>query len=269
MRYRDEEPVNVRSCWGESWRSPFSCWGGWYDSFKEDISNDSQLQEKETQAKRVHTVFDTEEASILQDVEIKNGHIVTNSFFLDIAEPGKWLSDEVLQKERMVIFDQYFTKIIQSHRAAFSAHEVKLHFDWGKNIASYVTGKSMGKKHKLELGRDMVSAQLLLGAHHWVGLCFNLRTSHVTILDSYIPHSETEQEVDSHMALLLSSLPYILEQYGVEGVRFYSWSRLEDIYHNQRSGDCGPCATKFIEMHANGLGKEEMSRIKDNSVDRF
>ncbi|KAF8080247.1 hypothetical protein N665_0962s0004 [Sinapis alba] len=204
-----------------------------YDSCKEDISNDSQLQEKETQAKRVHTVFDTEEgsnywrvvvnasgkyprrlvectpqtqASILQDVEIKNGHIVTNSFFLDIAEPGKWLSDE--------------------------------------NIASYVTGKSMGKKHKLELGRDveMVSAQLLLGAQHWVGLCFNLHTSHVTILDSYIPHSETEQEVDSHMAPLLSSLPYILEQYGgydiyhtKEGVRFYSWSRLEDIYHNQRS----------------------------------
>nr|VDD45388.1 unnamed protein product [Brassica oleracea] len=36
----------------------------------------------------------------------------------------------------------------------------------------------------------------------------------------------------------------------------------------QRGGDCGPCAAKFIEMHAAGL-TEEMSRITDKDVERF
>ncbi|KAL0655118.1 hypothetical protein Bca4012_075702 [Brassica carinata] len=116
-----------------------------YDSCKEDISNDSQLQEKETQPKRGHPLSDTDDG--LNDVEsggkrqrkksnkirgvytpearlkglfssenkveynpigktsravfnrkfeIKTGTVVMNSFFLDIAEPEKWLSDETL-----------------------------------------------------------------------------------------------------------------------------------------------------------------------------
>ncbi|KAF8049669.1 LOW QUALITY PROTEIN: hypothetical protein N665_2153s0003 [Sinapis alba] len=133
--------------------------------------------------------------NLAQMFEIKTGHVVTNSFFLD-NEPGKWLSDEVL------------FKILSSSCIPFSSlRKERSRFSHGS--ASVV-------------------------------------------------------------------LPYKLEQYAgydiyhtKEGVRFYSWSRLEGIYHNQRSGDCGPCATKFMEMHANGLGKEEMSRIKDNSVDRF
>ncbi|KAG2305252.1 hypothetical protein Bca4012_064319 [Brassica carinata] len=43
-----------------------------------------------------------------------------------------------------------------------------------------------------------------------------------------------------------------------EGLRFYSWSRAEGIYHNKRGGGCGSCAAKFIEMHAAGVGEEEM-----------
>ncbi|KAF2608988.1 hypothetical protein F2Q68_00044183 [Brassica cretica] len=40
--------------------------------------------------------------------------------------------------------------------------------------------------------------------------------------------------------------------------RYYSLSRLEGIYENKRTGDCGPCAAKFMEIHANGGRKEEM-----------
>ncbi|KAL0731456.1 hypothetical protein Bca4012_027550 [Brassica carinata] len=53
----------------------------------------------------------------------------------------------------------------------------KLNFNWGKNIAQYVTGKS-----------------------------------HVTILESYIPHTE-DAEVDGHLSSLVQSFRYILEQY--------------------------------------------------------
>lgn len=182
-------------------------------------------------------------------------HVIMQIF---LRRRGKFL-----QKDRKVMFDPYFTKIIKSCWDAFSEEDDKLHFDWGNNMKTYVTGKSKGKNHKLELGRDvdMVYAPMNWGSMHWVGLCIDLWTSHVTILDSCIHVSKTVEEYDAHMASVLSSLPYILEQYvgyniyqTKEGVQFYSWSRFEGIYHNERSGDCGPCTATFIEMHADGLG---------------
>ncbi|CAN7076345.1 unnamed protein product, partial [Brassica oleracea var. botrytis] len=221
---------------------------------------------------------------------IKTNHIVTNSFFLDIATPGICLSDEVLylfspptikrlstliyfckilkqhmhvimqmlwrrrgsvlQKDRRVMCDPYFTKIITSKWSAFSEAKDKLHFDWGTNIASY--------------------------DKHWVDLSINLQTSNVIIFDSFITANPTETHVDAHMTPILKSLPHILEQYVgftdyliKEGERTYAWNRFQGIYHNNRGGDCGPCAAKFMKMQSNGDGKEEMSRITDKVVDKF
>ncbi|KAL0690891.1 hypothetical protein Bca4012_090570 [Brassica carinata] len=196
-----------------------------YDSCKDDMSTDSQIQENprdlcgETDADsedvgsggkrhrmrsskisgvytpdpRVKKLFKSEEkveykpiaktnrtqfkkfAEILRENpeqmwDIATGHSVCNHFFLEIAEPGKWMSDEhmhvimnmlwrrrgiYLQKERMVILDQYFIKTIQSNWSAFSADNDKLQFEWGKNVAQYVTGKSKGQKMKLGLCRDV------------------------------------------------------------------------------------------------------------------
>ena len=181
-----------------------------------------------------------------------------------------------LQKERMVILNQYFIKTIQSNWSAFSADNDKLQFEWGKNVAQYVTGKGKGQKMKLGLGRDVdtVYTPMNWGGDHWVGLCIKLTEGHVTVFDSYVPHTEIEV-AEGHMCSVVQSLPYILEKYAghkcykvKEGLRIYSWSRAEGIYHNKRGGDCGPCAAKFIEMHAAGL-TEEMSRITDKDVDRF
>ena len=122
----------------------------------------------------------------------------------------------------------------------------------------------------------MVYAPMMWGTDHWVGLCINFLTANVTILDSYISHNRTIEQLDAHMAPLLSSLPYILKQYvghtvhhAKEGQLYYSWSRVDGIYNNGRTGDCGTCAAKFIEMHANCDGKEEMSMITDKIVDMF
>ncbi|KAL0649347.1 hypothetical protein Bca4012_092038 [Brassica carinata] len=105
-------------------------------------------------------------------------------------------------------------------------------------------------------------------------VCIKLTEGHVTVFDSYVSHTEIEV-TEGHMCSVVQSLPYILEKYAghkcykvKEGLRIYSWSRAEGIYHNKRGGDYGPCAAKFIEMHAAGL-TEEMSRITDKDVDRF
>ncbi|KAF2605443.1 hypothetical protein F2Q70_00025597 [Brassica cretica] len=103
-----------------------------------------------------------------------------------------------------------------------------------------------------------------------------LFTSNLTILDSFITENPTEAHVDVQMTPILKSLPYILEQYVgytvyqiSEGVRFYSWNRVESIYPNKMGGDCAPCAVKFMEMHSNGDGKEEMSLITYRVVDKI
>lgn len=184
-----------------------------------------------------------------------------------------------LAKNRMLMVDPYFSKLIKSSYGSFLEEEDKLHFNWGRNIISYVTGKSRGRTNKLEFGRDvdMVYAPMMWGPDHWVGLCINLEVSHVTILDSYPTLHPTEEQIEEQMAPVLESLPYILEQYtcftkylsNSLKPRYYSCSRLEGIYVNARTGDCGPCAAKFMEIHANGGRKEEMSKIDDRIVERF
>ena len=130
--------------------------------------------------------------------------------------------------------DPYFRKIITSKWSAFSEAKDKLHFDWGTNIASYVTGMCRGKNLKLQLGRDIdvVYAPMFWQDKHWVGLSINLQTSNVTIFDSFITANPTETHVDAHMTPILKSLPYILEQYVgftdyliKEGERTYVWNR--------------------------------------------
>ncbi|CDY20829.1 BnaC07g06780D [Brassica napus] len=187
--------------------------------------------------------------NIDQQFAIKTNHIVTNSFFLDIATPGICLSDEHMH---------VIMQMLWRRRGSVLQKDRRLHFDWGTNIASYVTGMCRGKKLKLQLGRDIDM------------------TSNVIIFDSFITANPTETHVDAHMTPILKSLPHILEQYVgftdyliKEGERTYAWNRFQGIYHNNRGGDCGPCAAKFMKMQSNGDGKEEMSRITDKVVDKF
>ncbi|CAF1944907.1 unnamed protein product, partial [Brassica napus] len=251
-----------------------------YDSCKDDMSTDSQIQENprdlcgETDADsedvgsggkrhrmrsskisgvytpdpRVKKLFKSEEKVEYKPIA-KTNRTQFKKFAKILRENPEQRRGIYLQKERMVILDQYFIKTIQSNWSAFSADNDKLQFEWGKNVAQYVKGKSKGQKMKLGLGRDVdtVYTPMNWGGDHWVGLCIKLTEDHVTVFDSYVPHTENEVK---------------------EGLRIYSWSRAEGIYHNKRGGDCGAYAAKFIEMHAAGL-TEEMSRITDEDVDRF
>ncbi|KAF2572686.1 hypothetical protein F2Q70_00005041 [Brassica cretica] len=103
-----------------------------------------------------------------------------------------------------------------------------------------------------------------------------IKTSHIVTNCFFLDIATPGKWLSDEMTPVLKSLPYILEQYVgytvyqiSEGVRFYSWNRVEGIYHNKRGGDCAPCAAEFMEMHSNGDGKEEMRLITDKVVDKF
>lgn len=49
----------------------------------------------------------------------------------------------------------------------------------------------------------------------------------------------------------------------------FTWLGTEGIDQNERAGDCGPVATKFLEMHAWGLETEEMGEMVNRDVDRI
>ncbi|CAN6821084.1 unnamed protein product [Brassica oleracea var. botrytis] len=114
---------------------------------------------------------------------------------------------------------------------------------------------------------------MMWGKDHWVGLVINLTCRQVEILDCNIPLNESDNEVNKHMAYLLRALPHVLAAFSPpsdsshpEEDQAFSWVRPDNIYFNERSGDCGPCAVKFLEMHAAGYSYEDMGQIDDKKM---
>ncbi|CAF1732929.1 unnamed protein product [Brassica napus] len=121
-----------------------------------------------------------------------------------------------------------------------------------------------------------VYAPMMWGKDHWVGLVINLTCRQVEILDCNIPLNESDNEVNKHMAYLLRALPHVLAAFSPpsdsshpEEDQAFSWVRPDNIYFNEWSGDCGPCAVKFLDMHAAGYSYEDMGQIDDKKVDIF
>ncbi|KAJ4901697.1 Uncharacterized protein Rs2_15648 [Raphanus sativus] len=171
-----------------------------------------------------------------QELEIVIGIHVSNQFFLSLARPTNWVTTE--------------------HISVLISMLVRRH---GSN---YLIGR--------------VYAPMMWGKDHWVGLVINLTSRQVEILDCNIPHNPSDNEVNKHMAYLLRALPHVVAVFSPptdsshpEEYQAFSWVRPDNIYFNERSGDCGPWAVKFLEMHAAGYSYEDMGQIDDNKVDKF
>lgn len=176
-------------------------------------------------------------------------------------------------------FVDYFSIAgIISKFAEFEKASDKLGFKWGGLVSFCFTGKTPRRNEKkvLLVDVDRVYAPMMWGKDHWVGLVINLTSRQVEILDCNIPHNPSDNEVNNHMAYLLRALPHVLGAFSPptdsshpEANQAFSWVRPDNIYFNERSGDCGPCAVKFLEMHAAGYSYEDMGQIDDNKVDKF
>ncbi|KAG2308107.1 hypothetical protein Bca52824_027855 [Brassica carinata] len=160
------------------------------------------------------------------EFEIVIGIHVSNQFFLSLARPTNWVITEFL-----------------FHRKTPRRNDKKV----------------------LLVDVDRVYAPLMWGIDHCVGLVINLTSRQVEILDCNIPHNESDNDVNKHMAYLHA---HCLISHPKEDQAF-SWVRPDNIYFNERSGDCGPFAVKFLEMYAPGYSYEDMGQIDDNKVDIF
>ncbi|XP_024009489.1 uncharacterized protein LOC112084572 [Eutrema salsugineum] len=193
------------------------------------------------------------------DFCIVTGHTVNNQFFLQIAKPTEWVNTMHMQ----VIMAMLWRR----------RGEIYLK-DRGIVLGKPAKWANQRQRQMFVRFVDVVYVPMNWGSEHWVGLVIDFKTGNIKILDSFISHND-EAAVEQYMAPVCQSMPFILKRYLdsklTEGLRTtpYTWSRLEGIYQNKRSGDCGPCAAKFLEMHAAGLGVEDMGLITDDDVDRL
>ncbi|KAG5375878.1 hypothetical protein IGI04_040474 [Brassica rapa subsp. trilocularis] len=228
-----------------------------------------------------------------QEFEIVIGIHVSNKFFLSLARPTNWVSTEHISvligmlvrrhgrkylSGRCRFVDYFSIAGIISKFAEFEKASDKLGFNWGGLVSYSFTGKTRRRNDKkgLLVDVDRVYAPMMWGKDHWVGLVINLTCRQVEILDCNIPHNESDNEVNKHMAYLLRALPHVLAAFSppsdsshLEEDQAFSWVRPDNIYFNERSGDCGPCAVKFQEMHEAGYSYENMGQIDDKMVDIF
>ncbi|KAL0742175.1 hypothetical protein Bca4012_083688 [Brassica carinata] len=208
-----------------------------------------------------------------------------NQFFLDLATPRKWVSTKhmevlvdyvgerhaTLLKERRVMFvAPWFVKHLSGKARAFNAATYKGRLFSDPKLAGFLTKE----EKKLGVDVDNFYTPMIWDTNHWVGLRISITGWSVLVLDP----DRSLRDMDGVMAImtpLAKMLPYLvrkvcpaeflmghgLEPFGVE--------LMANGYQNARSGDCGPVAMKFMELHATGVEEPQVDDLTDGLVDIF
>lgn len=96
----------------------------------------------------------------------------------------------------------------------------------------------------------------------------------VDILDP-CPSLYAEKNVKRFMEPVLKMLPYVIDKFckpeasQSHGLSPFVARRVEGLYQNSITSDCGPVALEFMEIHANGGLDDAMGRMTDLLVDHF
>ncbi|KAG2305325.1 hypothetical protein Bca52824_033976 [Brassica carinata] len=207
----------------------------------------------------------------------------SNNFLLEIASPQTWVTTfhmeilmymlaerhrELLQREQLAFTTPFLASGIQEIWKRFKLIRRKDRFQWDKRLTELVL--KPGQKWMEDV--ITIYTPMCWGEKHWVGLSINLDLGCVEILDP-LPSLYSDKKVVKFMEGVLTSLPYLVkkvakhQQTQFRGLKPFYWKRMEDIYINERSGDCGPVSIKFMELHANGDPAPHMSGITDHAVD--
>ncbi|CAD5332986.1 unnamed protein product [Arabidopsis thaliana] len=177
------------------------------------------------------------------------GFLISNKLFVELAKPQQWVSTlhmevlvsllswrltTTLENHRSAFVDPWFTSHLQAKFRAFNAAKVKSRVRWSEDMQRFIKGS------KTEWFKDIdtIYAPMIWNDCHWVGLSVNLGIWSVEILD----RNQTSTT---------------------------KLSRIDGIYKNLRSGDCGPVAMKFLKIQASDKLPDKMAEITDKHVDAF
>ncbi|CAE5974561.1 unnamed protein product [Arabidopsis arenosa] len=211
--------------------------------------------------------------------------VITNKFLVQLAQPTNWVDTmhmEVLgsflnerhrlalSQERAVIIKPWLGNYLQGKYSSFLAAKQKLRVQWNQQFKRAIPGSPSEWFEEI----DLIFMPMIWKNQHWVGLAINLGTWCVDILDPNYPLND-DAKVEEYMAPILVQIPYIINKFckprlsQEHGLAPFRWTRMKEIYVNERCGDCGPVAMKLIEIYANGGGPEKMALITDEIVDDF
>ncbi|KAG7656392.1 hypothetical protein ISN44_As01g033880 [Arabidopsis suecica] len=175
-----------------------------------------------------------------------------------------------LENHRSSFVDSWFTSHLQAKFRAFNAAKVKSRVCWSEDMQRFIKGS------KTEWFKDIdtIYAPMIWNDCHWVGLSINLGIWSVEILD---PNTDLydDAKVKRCIEPVINLLPHLIQRYCTpefsqnHGLQPFGWSRIDGIYKNLRSGDCGPVAMKFLEIQASDKLPYKMAEITDKHVDAF
>lgn len=126
--------------------------------------------------------------------------------------------------------------------------------------------KKEGKRWGAEV--DTLYTPMICGAEHWVGLRISLADWSILVLDPN-PVLNRMKTILELMEPLATMLPYIAKKFcppqevGENQLVPFRVERLGGVYVKERSGDCGPVAVKFMEMHATGDRNPTLAGLTD------
>ncbi|CAD5324646.1 unnamed protein product [Arabidopsis thaliana] len=215
----------------------------------------------------------------------KCGFLISNKFFVELAKPQQWVSTlhmevlvsllsrrlrTTLENHRSAFVDPWFTSHLQAKFRAFNTAKVKSRVRWSEDMQRFIKGS------KTEWFKDIdtIYAPMIWNDCHWVGLSINLGIWSVEILD---PNTDLydDAKVKRCIEPVVNLLPHLIQRYCTpefsqnHGLQPFGWSRIDGIYKNLRSGDCGPVAMKFLEIQASDKLPDKMAEITNKHVDAF
>lgn len=176
----------------------------------------------------------------------------------------------IVHLNKGILVSPWFTAFIQGKWPKFVEAKQKTRVAVDPKVINYLS------KPKQRWGAevDTVYTPMIWGSEHWVGLCISLPDWSILVMDPN-PRLTTMEEVKELMEPVATMLPYIVKKIspaaeeGPHELLPFRVERLEGAYVNARSGDCGPVAVKFMEMHATKNENPTMAGLTDELVDIF
>lgn len=172
--------------------------------------------------------------------------------------------------ERGMFVAPWFTAHMQGKGRSFKAARRKTGVAGDAKITNYLTRPS--QRWGMEV--DRLYTPMIWGGTHWVGLCISLSDWAIYVFDPN-PLGKTMEQVEELLEPVSTMLPYVAKKVcpaaavGERAQVPFRVERVTGLYVNRRSGDCGPVAVKFLEMHATGDRKPTMAGLTDDLVDIF